>query len=475
MAVTQKEIKTRLQTEVYIHNKKENFLRYVKSNIKYQYNWPGIKDKYNQYSKDAKKRMQQLELIKKDKKSVADAIGVVEDFSSNQTFNEIVQKMNTEVTEKLREGISKSQQMSSLMGKEEINIEDKVKLLDEYIKYIKDIINNYNKMDEHLITYLLNNSNGSQKRNIQNLFENSNLLKINPTAYSSFQSLNKSIEKLEYIRKRIGEGASAKEKIANFKNKEVTYNSFIYSIHFLFSNILGGIGEGLGAIYTMQRLEEFFKDMENANFTFKGSGTQKTNSKKVKKADYEIIIDTNNGKASLSFGVSAKAQNLKKGQSVKTTFQTSKLFEFINKINHEEQYLFLNSLYHNLGNKQDGYAYYFRRKIAAENFKNAVTGFEQEENVLFIQYLDTIIRVDEFFESLAKSSNEKLPTLSIKDEKSVKVDVINERGSKLKKVLKEKKLDYDLTEDTKNYLAYARSRQILNNYYNLQTQIQYTH
>ena len=56
---------------------------------------------------------------------------------------------------------------------------------------------------------------------------------------------------------------------------------------------------------------------------------------------------------------------------------------------------------------------YLRRKYAAEALLDAITGSNQGENVLFLQYLDSLVRLDEFFELLASASQNQLPSLSI--------------------------------------------------------------
>ena len=124
---------------------------------------------------------------------------------------------------------------------------------------------------------------------------------------------------------------------------------------------------------------------------------------------------------------------------------------------------------------------YLRRKMAALAIANgAVTGSHQGENVLFIQYLDSLISVDKFFEELSMlASSENLsamPSISIIGVGAVKKnnDFISGRGSKLRALLQED--DYqDLNPDDKNIVAWARSRQVLKTLRRLRTAVSYRH
>ena len=162
-----------------------------------------------------------------------------------------------------------------------------------------------------------------------------------------------------------------------------------------------------------------------------GTGTERIEGGSTKKADYTISVDNENGSITLSFGISAKAQAVNKGRKVTTTFETTKLKTFFEKYiqaNNFEKYVFYNNLYHGLTSTTE--MQYLRRKYAAEALLDAITGFNQGENVLFLQYLDSLVRLDEFFELLASASQNQLPSLSIVGANKIKTsnDVLSYRN-----------------------------------------------
>ena len=91
---------------------------------------------------------------------------------------------------------------------------------------------------------------------------------------------------------------------------------------------------------------------------------------------------------SVSMGISAKAQqSSSEGRTtpITTTFQTSALSVFLQAVvlNKQEEYIFLNQLYHGMSAAKEQGA--LRRYIAAANFDKAVTGFGFDKNeVVFL-------------------------------------------------------------------------------------------
>ena len=471
-----------LAQEVYIHYRKQNYLDYRNKYIDVTniINWNEIAEIYNTDANILKARMGQLlNITNKDGETIASALGILKDLSSNEMLSQIEREMITTVPNLVRQGIVQTQQLGASLNKMS-DVNKQIAALDNYIKYIREIINVFNKNNNDYLNYVLSKYQGDTniKTNIDSLFKTANglnLLAINKTALTAFNSLNDRVTQLEKIKNSL-QGGNASG-VVEYKGKRISYSSYIYPMHYLFSDILGGIGEAVGATFALSEVNKFLKSLENENIKvdLEGTGTQQINGT-TKKADYEININSEDGAISLSFGISAKAQSLNTSKKITTTFQTSKLSAFIEALNSVEKYLFYNNLYHNTDNGRGGVNYFLRRKIAANNFLNAVTG-GAAENVLFIQYLDDLIRVDEFFEQLAAAApSGNVPGLSISGVRTVKSqDYINRRGSKLNALISSNSDFQDLTPQDKNVLAYVRSRQVIKTFNNLQTQIQYEH
>ena len=471
-----------LAQEVYIHYRKQNYLDYRNKYIDVTniINWNEIAEIYNTDANILKARMGQLlNITNKDGETIASALGILKDLSSNEMLSQIEREMITTVPNLVRQGIVQTQQLGASLNKMS-DVNKQIAALDNYIKYIREVINVFNKNNNDYLNYVLSKYQGDTniKTNIDSLFKTANglnLLAINKTALTAFNSLNDRVTQLEKIKNSL-QGGNASG-VVEYKGKRISYSSYIYPMHYLFSDILGGIGEAVGATFALSEVNKFLKSLENENIKvdLEGTGTQQINGT-TKKADYEININSEDGAISLSFGISAKAQSLNTSKKITTTFQTSKLSAFIEALDSVEKYLFYNNLYHNTDNGRGGVNYFLRRKIAANNFLNAVTG-GAAENVLFIQYLDDLIRVDEFFEQLAAAApSGNVPGLSISGVRTVKSqDYINRRGSKLNALISSNSDFQDLTPQDKNVLAYVRSRQVIKTFNNLQTQIQYEH
>lgn len=418
----------------------------------------------------------------KDGKSLVEALGVINDLNGgSDILNEVEKQIATEVTELIRKGIGESTSTSYAL-KQAATAQQQIVVLDNYIKYIHDVINAFEKGNEDYMKYILEQYQGDSKAlaNINSLFSTGNklnLLAINKTALTSFDTLKERVGQLESASSSLKSGR--KPARVQYKNKTVSYDSLIYPMHYLFSNILGGLGEGLGASFAIKSLNEFLQTLENENMTvnIEGTGTEKVESGSTKKADYTISVDNENGSITLSFGISAKAQAINKGRKVTTTFETTKLKTFFDKYiqaNNFEKYIFYNNLYHGLTSTAE--MQYLRRKYAAMALLDAITGANQGENVLFLQYLDSLVRLDEFFELLASSPQNQLPSLSIVGANKVQAsnDFVTRRGDKLNALLKDP--DYrDLTPNSKSIVAWVRSRQAFKALNELATQIQYTH
>ena len=479
--VNQKEIN--LAQELYIHYHKQSYLDYKNKNIEIDMNWGLISSIYGQDAAILRKRMGVIENItNKDGKSLVEALGTINDLNGNSnTLNEIEKKVAIDVTELIRNGIGESTSTSYAL-KQAATAQQQIGILDNYIKYIHEVISAFEKGNEDYMKYILDQYQGDAKTlaNINSLFSMGNklnLLAINKTAITSFQTLKERVSQLEAARNSLKVGS--KPKRVQYKNKTFSYDSLIYPMHYLFSNILGGLGEGLGASFAIKSLNEFLQTLESEDMTvdIEGTGTEKIEGGSTKKADYTISVDNENGSINLSFGISAKAQAINKGRKVTTTFETTKLKTFFDKYiqaDNFEKYIFYNNLYHGLTSTAE--MQYLRRKYAAMALLDAITGSNQGENVLFLQYLDSLVKLDEFFESLAGASKNQLPALSVIGANKIKTsnDFITRRGDKLNELLKTEGYT-DLNPESKSLVAWVRSRQTFKTLNELVTQIQYVH
>ena len=467
-----------LEKELYIHYHKQNFIQYrekLKTSIE------DLAGEINSiYNQDTQYFKHQLEMLKKvntkDNKTLMDIIGLINDINNGAMNKTVESRIMRDLPIKIKQGLSETFVISKQI--KNASIQQQINMLDKYLSNINLIIDEIQKNDEDYITYLLNEYKGQKNaiNNINLLFKNGNqlnLLAINKTALTSYQSLKTRVELLEKERDALKAGV-AKGKIL-YKDKMIDYSSFIYATHFLFTNILGGIGEGVGASVALRGLADFIKtiNIPNVKVTMEGVGTSKIDGKSTSKSDYTININSQTGEINLSFGISAKAQFSKNNKNIKTTFETSKVKKFLANINKEIQYLFYNSIYHNT---KDSLSVYARRYIAARTMRNSVAGANQGENVLFIQYLDKIIGIDELFDSFLKADINKKPTISLKEVGKIRTssDFVEKRSSKLSNLLKQEGYN-DLNQEDKNIIAYVRSRQVITKINDLSAQINWEH
>ena len=181
----------------------------------------------------------------KDGKSLVEALGVINDLNGgSDILNEVEKQIATEVTELIRKGIGESTSTSYAL-KQAATAQQQIAVLDNYIKYIHDVINTFEKGNEDYMKYILEQYQGDSKAlaNINSLFSTGNklnLLAINKTALTSFDTLKERVGQLESASGSLKSGR--KPARVQYKNKTVSYDSLIYPMHYLFSNILGGLG-----------------------------------------------------------------------------------------------------------------------------------------------------------------------------------------------------------------------------------------
>lgn len=467
-----------LAHEIYVHFKKENYNKYkgtLNTNI---IDWGEVSKIYQGYASRLRAEMQAIsKLSTKEGNTVIDVLGLINDINTGASNPDIEAKISQSLSEKLKAGLQSTYALSRTLKNDSLDeVKSQLAALDNYIAQLEDLIKEIENNDEKYINFLLEKYTGNEKviNNIKNVFNNGdklNLLAINKTALTSFQSLSNSLQELKAMRDSLQGGV--RKKVFNKKGKTISYSSYIYPLHFLFTNILGGLGEAIGAAKAIQELDSFVQNLKMPGVEVKveGTGTDTSVSGKINKADYTITFSSKTGLVDFSFGVSAKAQFSKKNQKITTTFETTTLGKVVQQLSHIEKYILYNNLYHSNENDE---MHFLRRKIAAKNLLNAITGLNQGEKVLFLQYLDSIIRVDELFESFATSGPQQLPSISIQGVKKARsTDYVSRRGKQLKNLVENNYNDLDI--NNKNTLAFVRSRQIIETMNKLKVQIQQKH
>ena len=202
-----------LAQEIYIHYKKENYLDYKK---KYLANadsidWNLISQIYRKDANVLKGNMAQLSSItNKDGETVASALGILKDLTSNEMLSKIEREMITTVPEKVRNGIAQTQQLGASLNKI-TDVNKQISILDNYISYIKDVITTFNKNNDDYMNYILSRykKDTTALKNINSLFRTGNglnLLAINKTALTAFESLKSRVSQLENIKEQLQSG-----------------------------------------------------------------------------------------------------------------------------------------------------------------------------------------------------------------------------------------------------------------------------
>lgn len=467
--------------------KKDSFLLY--KNHRQSMNLEtGIKNQYRSYQKKAAHKLKPLKSIpnKAKQQNLADAIGVVYNFEGDmkENFNMIAKTVPDTIKTALNQvrGFSKMAD-NFLKSKDNAAL---LKQLEECLKALKACQQAYQEANKNLMDYLIDKEAPAAQ-----LFEEGkyDLLTINPSAVTSMTSLLQTIADLDKIVEsgtvRMGRGFKYVE-YTNSKNKKkrVKYTAYVARLQYILNNILGGIGEGLGAISTINAVDSFLKTLpkqltsENTTVKVVGTGTGSvTNSqgkRRTKKADYEIVITYGpDGKAECKFGVSAKGQywlsknKQTKTGTVKTTFQTSVLEVFIQKAESKkmlsaiEKNIFYNNLHYNLqGSSKE--QYWLNRKIASAHFYDAVTGNDFKENVLFISFLDTTITIEDLFKDILRTR--KYPAISLPQIGEARTGAIGKAVT-----------EQDIIIDGQRYCMYKESKEIINSYNKIKAQITYEH
>ena len=352
------------------------------------------------------------------------------------------------------------------------NTDNQVQVLSNLLSGIDNTLNDMSKVNGALIEYCASLAD-TQKDSFNESFNangNLHILNINPTAISSLSSLKSRIETLRKIT-NTPSGMKLPEKVSyiNSKGEQATtsVSNLVFSMRQLLINILGGYGEALSAVYAMSKADEIIHEAFGniPNITISGSGTQKLTNGQTSKSDIKIAYNDNS--VNINMGISAKAQLLGTGKKTTTTFQTSRLEVFLRGLLKNYEYNFLNNLYHGVTSSNEQVL--LNRYIAAMNFDNAVTGWNLGDNVILLSYLNKVISVADFYNSIIKNSNKisDYPNLSIKGLKD-NMNIWVGEHSEIATIDDETPLE-------KSVLAWERSKAIRQILMGLQAQIQYTH
>ena len=460
----------------YIHFQRDNFLR-TRQLLGAEVNTASLSSeihkKYLEIAAVARARQDELRALT----PIADDLLSI--FATSQQMDTLLENSNMDNDIYKQVSIDKELRDMSI---ELVQFNAKTKTLDNQIGQLanlldnmEDILNHLDVINGELLDYCAHMPEHQQQSVQQSFGANGQLhiLNINPTAISSLKSLKGRIEPLKQIA-TIGSGLFPQTvTYTNSKGEQAQTSVFglVYSLRQLIINILGGYGEAMAAIYAMEKADEIIQQAfgNNPNIVIEGAGTSKMSNGQTSKSDVKLLYS--DGNINLNIGMSAKAQLLKSGKSTTTTFQTSKLEVFMRGIEKQLEYNFLNNLYHNRASINEQMI--LNRYIAAMNFDNAVTGWDMGDRVLFLSYLDQVISVADFYNSIINKGKTKIsnyPSLSIPG--------IGKKLSDFRGVNPDKTLIDEIPDETplnKSALAWQRARDVRKAMLGMNTQIQFKH
>lgn len=460
----------------YLHYQRNNFLETrpdLKATVNVNNVHSRIKKEYNRIAKAAKSR-------EEDFKSLSPvANDMLSLFATTQNLSQLMgndtqvdagvdaQMQSGSFDQHLRDAASAAAGFNDRLK----HTSNKVDELNNLLSQISSLLDNLDVINAELLEYCANLPE-HQKESVNASFRADGklqILNINPTAASSLRGLKSRLDSINQAQGAAGGGFPQSVTYINSKGETKTTSvaGAVYSMRQLIINILGGYGEALSAIYAMSKADEIIEKMaqQDPKLTVSGSGTTKLQGQTAK-SDVKVTYKDN--QVNLSVGVSAKAQLHKSKKSTITTFQTSKLKVFmgVKSFTKKMEYNFFNNIYHGVTNNEEQVA--LNRYLAALNFDNAVTGINIGDNVMFLSYLDRVLTVSEFYNSIAKHKGKisDFPRIALSGFTQSKSDWEGEN---------EGVASVDDTPLEKNSLAWERSRAMRNIILDLQAQIQYTH
>ena len=460
----------------YIHFQRDNFLR-TRQILGAEVNTASL-------SSDIHKKYLEIAAIAMSRQNELRALTPIADdllsiFATSQNMDILLE--NSNIDNEIYNQIQVDQELRD-MSIELIRFNAKTKDLDNQIGQLANLLDNLDGILNHLDTI-----NGElleycahlpehQQQSVQSSFGANgqlHILNINPTAISSLKSLKGRIEPLKVIAAKGAGSFPPSVTYTNSKGEQASTSVFglVYSLRQLIINILGGYGEAMTAIYTMDKADELIQEMfgNNPNIIIEGAGTSKMSNGQTSKSDVKLRYSE--GNVNLDIGLSAKAQLLKSSKSTTTTFQTSKLEVFMRGIDKQLEYSFLNNLYHNRTSLNEQMI--INRYIAAMNFDDAVTGWNLGDRVLFLSYLDQVISVSDFYNSIINKGKAKISNYP-----AISIPGVGKKLTDFRGIDPNKTLIDDIPDDTplnKEDLAWQRSRDVRKIMMGINAQIQYKH
>lgn len=325
--------------------------------------------------------------------------------SIKQGTTELIDKIKSEINPMgLKSGTSYKMVASSSMN-----------WLNSTLNAINTIGDDIGKLDETLINYLSDEEQATLK-----IGDNISMVHIDKAATTSLKNLNTRIDAISKLADK-GPKGEILFKAPPVKGIDLGGNKGEKTV----ANVMQGMGQQVlniqgslleGATYSLMA--------KGANSILKGLGAEGELLEVVSlggsdnKSDVALrIVDKNDStNIILNIGISSKATIVKSGSE--TVFQTSSwetIMHDANLLNSIVEYKLANYSVHD--KTRMGEAIQLRKYIASKNAAMAIMGKNKNDEIYFIQTLNSVTSVDSFFETLIAQKN----FLTLAPEKSAAV------------------------------------------------------
>lgn len=473
-----------IDTNPYVHYNKINYDNYLKKHpfeIEDTTITEQIQIEYKRIAEESKARSKRLIEDSEYAKKIFGYVATFDALANSGLSPEEMEAINNAVTA-VKEVSIEARTLKSVMNNQ--LLDQQMTEMANFLNKCKTTMDQVSSLDSVLMKYYLDpNVSKSMVKNLKSTFSQ-NFLSINQSALTSLEGIGKRIGEIEqaaFITGTNGNLTFSNEIVyyrdgKNGKQIPVRASAAVYGLAQRWINVLGGIGEGAAALAANKAVDEILEEVvasgkgKNVNITVSGVGGEQINGK-TSKSDIDIsVTELKDGVlVNSTIGISAKAQYKKTANTITTTFETTKLGNLLENINHQSviSYYLFNDLHHNKIN-QERYSQ-IARYIAAMNFDRAVSaaGLTGQSQVYFLQYLDTIIPIDQFYESLSMKASgaiKDLPTISIAGAAKVRKSFIGGPAYARE----------DKTPTNKSDNAWARSNAMLAQYRGLQAQLKFS-
>lgn len=422
-------------------------------------------DLFEKYKRKTKKQYQEIKLDKN-----SQVTQMRRKLGKNQ-FNKIEKLMtdinrgkalldnnsiSAEVNDRIFKAIGVTRQLSGHLFKLDSEIKSGVKDLGDLVKSVNEFSKIINECDEDVARFLKSDTRFSDMK----VGDRVSMLNVNKTGMTSYDNLVKLMDRIS--------------------NNERSNINIYTEIRQRVINILGALGESMAYVNATEVADQVtveLKDVKGLTIVATPTGTSKDqmHSRYTSVSDISLKV-FNKDTAELNIGISVKAQYAKKGKKFQTTFRSPKLSSVIElaggKLNHVDLYIFLNSILHNVDSKfkmsyRGKNIGMMRRYFASTVIDKSLSGMGGSDSVFFLQYLDHVYPVHEYFNELAELADKdynKLPTMNVIGATNLNKQYV--RGQLGEDI---PKYDKDLTD--KSVLAYERSKMVQQALLNLNTQI----